>query len=211
MHLPVDPSRYAAFLGVMAAMALAPGPANVFSIATGIEKGKHAALLAVAGLNTATLAWFAAAALGLGALVAAFPKFFYMLSFVGVLYIVYLAIKQFRIVIARQLAPMEKLKISKRSPFAGGFIVQITNPKALLFFTAVLPPFIDVERPIIAQLVMFALATFAMDGAAMTAYGLGGAALNKRAEDPRFRRGFALAVGVLMMTAAALIVADRID
>ena len=58
MSLPVDPARYAAFLGVMSVMAITPGPANLFAIATGMENGKAAALISVAGMNTGTLAWF---------------------------------------------------------------------------------------------------------------------------------------------------------
>jgi threonine/homoserine/homoserine lactone efflux protein len=53
---------------------------------------------------------------------------------------------------------------------------------------------------------MFAAGTVGMDVIAMSAYGLGGAALSRRMTSPRFRRGFSLAVGVLLLTAAALIV-----
>jgi predicted MFS family arabinose efflux permease len=83
MTLPVDPARYLAFLGVMAVMAVTPGPANLFSIATGAQRGKGAALVGVAGMNSATLVWFAAAALGLGALILAFPQVFHLLAFGG--------------------------------------------------------------------------------------------------------------------------------
>ena len=61
MTLPVDPRLYAAFLGVMLVMAWTPGPANLFSVATGMQKGKRAALVCVAGLHTGTLVWFAGA------------------------------------------------------------------------------------------------------------------------------------------------------
>lgn len=211
MPLPVDPSRYIAFLGVMAAMAFAPGPANVFSIAVGMEKGKRAALAAVAGMNSATLVWFLAAAAGLGALVIAFPRFFYVVSFVGAGYIIWLAINQFLAAFAEKISPLEKIKASKRSPYLAGFIVQITNPKALLFFTAVLPPFMDMSRAILPQLLLFAAGTFTLDIIAMIGYGFGGATLRKRAEDARFRRGFAFAVGILLSTAALLIIVDRLS
>ena len=54
-HLPVDPTRYGAFLVAMFVMAITPGPANLFAIATGMERGKGAALISVLGMNTATL------------------------------------------------------------------------------------------------------------------------------------------------------------
>lgn len=85
--------------------------------------------------------------------------------------------------------------------------MQIANPKALLFFTAVLPPFIDTSRPLAAQLAMFAAATIGMDVVSMSAYGLGGAALSARMSRPGFRRGFSLAVGLLLIATAGLILA----
>ena len=76
--LPVDPHLYSTFLGVMAVMAITPGPANLFAIATGMQKGKAAALVGVAGMNTGTLTWFAAAdvVMGRGPVPADNPRIF---------------------------------------------------------------------------------------------------------------------------------------
>jgi threonine/homoserine/homoserine lactone efflux protein len=49
MSLPVDPQLYLAFLGVMTVLAWTPGPANLFAVATGIQRGKKAALAGVVG------------------------------------------------------------------------------------------------------------------------------------------------------------------
>ncbi|MES2907101.1 MAG: LysE family translocator [Pseudomonadota bacterium] len=209
MDIPIDPSRFIAFLGVMTAMGFAPGPANIFCIATGMEKGKRAALLGIAGLNCGTAIWFVGAALGLNALVIEFPEFFHYLTYIGAAYLFYLALSSFRQAFAKNIEPLHKIKISQQSPFYQGFLVQIANPKAILFFTAVLPPFMDMTKPAGPQLIVFSIATFAIDITAMCFYGLGGSMLKRRAEDARFRRGFALAVGILLMTAAALIVIEQ--
>lgn len=207
MILPVDPSRYAAFLAAMSVMAVTPGPANVFSVATGMQRGKAAALLGVVGMNCATLVWFVAAALGLGALIAAFPEVFRWVAIAGGLYVAWLGAKAIWNAWKGDLAPIAvgKAKDTGRGAFVDGFMVQIANPKAVLFFTAVLPPFLDVERPAAPQLVMFAVATIGLDLIAMSAYGLSGAALARRMTEPRFRRAFELFVGVLLLTASALI------
>jgi len=205
MSLPVDPARYAAFLSVMAVMAITPGPANLFAIATGVQKGKAAALVGVAGMNTGTLTWFIAAALGLGALIIAFPQAFHLLALAGALYVAWLGIKSIASGLKNEAAPASVLLRPGRSAFAGGFAVQIANPKLLLFFTAVLPPFLDPARPLPAQLAMFAAATIGMDVISMSAYGLGGAALTARMSEPRFRRGFSFFVGALLIAAAVLI------
>jgi len=203
--LPVDPHLYATFLGVMAVMAITPGPANVFSVANGVQRGKAGALLGVVGMNAATLVWFGAAALGLGALVVAFPQVFRIISVAGALYVAWLGYRAWRGAFATAAdpdAPMVKLG---RSAVVDGFMVQIANPKAILFFTAVLPPFLDVNRPAAPQLALFALATIGMDVLSMSAYGLGGAALARRMSEPRFRKGFAILTGVLLIAAAVLI------
>ena len=205
--LPVDPERYAAFLGVMAVLAVTPGPANLFSIANGMARGRRAVVVGVLGMSLATLVWFTAAALGLGALVLAFPAAFRVIAVGGALYVAWLGGKALWGAVRGEVpgkAERPSLTLG-RSAFFDGFMVQLANPKAVLFFTAVLPPFLDLGRPLVPQLALFALATVGMDMITMNAYGLGGAALARRMTAPGFRRGFDAAVGVLLLLAAALI------
>ena len=204
MSLPVDPSRYLAYLGVMTAMAFFPGPANLFAAAVGMARGRRAALAGVVGMNLATLVWYAGSALGLGALVAAAPAAFRLLRLAGAAYLVWMA---YRAVAEPQGGhrPVGRLPAAGRSALVEGFLVQIANPKMLLFFTAVLPAFLDLSRPITPQLVLFAPATIAMDALAMSAFGLGGAVFAGRMEEARFRRMFALATATLLIVAAGLV------
>lgn len=204
-QLPVEPARFLVFLTVMASLASAPGPANLFSIANGMHRGPRAVLEGVVGMNAASLVWFVAAALGLGALMTAVPQVFRLLTYAGALYLVWLGGKSFLAAFSKAgsggaLSPRDG------SPLLQGFSVQIANPKALLFFSAVLPPFLDLHRPIVPQMVMFAAATMGLDLITMTTYGLGGVALANRMTAPGFRRGFNLCVGLILMLAAILIV-----
>ena len=203
--LPVDPHLYATFLGVMAVMAITPGPANLFAVSTGMEKGRASALVGVVGMNAATLVWFGAAALGLGALVKAFPEAFRLIAVLGAAYVAWLGLKALRGAFATAADPDHVEVRRGRSALIDGFMVQIANPKAVLFFTAVLPPFLDVNRPVAPQLVLFAAAVIGMDMLSMSAYALSGAALSRRMREPRFRRGFNIFVGVLLLTASVLI------
>lgn len=204
-HLPVDPTRYGAFLVAMFVMAITPGPANLFAIATGMEKGKGAALLGVVGMNCASLVWFAGSTLGLGALIIAWPGAFHVLALAGAAYLIWLGLKSLWAGVKNAERHDSATIHAGRSALVDGFMVQIANPKMLLFFSAVLPPFLDVKRPLVPQLAMFACATIGMDLISMTSYGLGGAALSTRMNEPGFRRGFAFLVGALLITAAVLI------
>lgn len=204
--LPVDPRLFAGFLGIMMVMAITPGPANIFAVATGVSKGRAAAMAGIVGMNAATLVWFGAAALGLGALVLAFPAAVQTIAIAGALYLAWLGFQSIRGSFSTAQDPEIASVTTRRSALLDGFLVQIANPKAVLFFTVVLPPFLDVNRPIVPQLLMFAAATIGMDMMSMTAYGLGGAALTRQMSRPRFRRGFRIGVGLLLLTAAVLIV-----
>jgi threonine/homoserine/homoserine lactone efflux protein len=204
--LPVDPHLYLTFLGIMAVMAWTPGPANLFSVANGVQRGPAGAMAGVVGMNAATLVWFGAAALGLGALVTAFPEVFRLISIGGALYVAWLGINALQGAFRTAADPHAPTIRLGRSALLDGFMVQIANPKAVLFFTAVLPPFLDVSRPAAPQLALFAVATVGMDVISMSAYGLGGAAMARRLSEPRFRRGFALVTGGLLLAASVLIV-----
>ncbi|HEY4030390.1 MAG TPA: LysE family translocator [Caulobacteraceae bacterium] len=206
MNWPVDPARYLAFLGAMAILAATPGPSNLFAVANGMSRGRRAVLLGVAGMNTATLIWYVAAALGLGALALAFPQAVKLLIVLGAAYLVWLAWKAVKAGFAREGGLGHVTIHSGRSAFWDSFLVQITNPKILLFFGAILPPFLDFERPLVAQFLLFAAATVALDATATTAYGLGGAALSRRMAEPGFRRVFGVAVAAVLLAAAGLIV-----
>jgi threonine/homoserine/homoserine lactone efflux protein len=152
----VDPQKYLAYLGVMTVLCWAPGPANLFSVANGARRGRKAALIGVLGMNLGTLVWFAGAALGLGALVAAFPLVFKALTILGALYVAWLGVQSLWSAVRGGGGGVHGKVRLGRSALRDGFIVQISNPKALLFFTAVLPPFIDLKRPLIPQLLAFA-------------------------------------------------------
>ena len=202
---PVDPQLYLTYLGVMAVMAVTPGPANLFSVANGVQRGRLGALVGVVGMNAATLVWFGAAALGLGALIVAFPGPFRLISIAGAVYVAWLGVSAlWNALRASDAAAAKPIRLG-RSAFVDGFLVQLANPKIVLFFSAVLPPFMDVDRPAGAQLALFAAATIGLDVIGMAAYGLGGAALARHMTRPAFRRGFGVASGVLLLAAATLI------
>jgi threonine/homoserine/homoserine lactone efflux protein len=209
MTLPVDPSRYAIYLGIMASMAAFPGPSNLLCVALGMQRGRRAALAAAVGMNGATLLWYLGAAVGLGAVIASYPGVFRWLSVGGALYLLWLAAQALRAAVS-QTEGVGHVKLRPgRSALADGFLVQIANPKIILFFVAVLPPFIDPARPLLPQLILFAVATIGFDALFMATYGVAGSALASRMQSPAFRRIFNLTVAAFLITAAILVGLNR--
>jgi threonine/homoserine/homoserine lactone efflux protein len=203
---PVSPAVYGPYLVMAAGMAITPGPANLFALATGLEKGPRAGLIGVFGMIAASIVWFVAAAFGLGALMATFPQAFSVLAIIGGLYLAWLGFKALRAAFdpATKGLDMGGAKAASQ-PFLDGFVVQISNPKALLFFTAVLPPFIDIGRPIVPQLIMFGVGIIGFDLIQMSLYALMGAGMAKRFGQARFARIFYGGVGMILMTTATLV------
>jgi threonine/homoserine/homoserine lactone efflux protein len=202
--LPVDPQLYLAYLCVMFVFVVTPGPAILFALATGVRQGPRGVVLATAGMNLANVAWYLGALLGLSALAATFPAAFAVLRWAGIAYLFWLGLRN--LWAARHAREPHGSAIrSTGRPFRDGLMVQLSNPKALLFITAVLPPFIAPDRALWPQIVLFAAASIAFDVLAMLAYGLSGAALAERLTRPRARQVFAAVAGLLFLVAALLI------
>ncbi len=213
MSALVDLNKYYAFLVAMFLMALSPGPANMFFVRVGLAKSYRRVLLGVVGVNLATLVWFIAAAFGLQVVMMAAPLLFRLIAIAGGLYLGWLSLKS---LISAFDIRNEKLSFSFSNPtdpnssiwstFREGFMVQLLNPKITLFFSAVLPPFVDMDRPMPAQMVVFAATTISMDIISMTSYGLGAVTLSHLMGDPKNKQRFDIAVSLVLLGIATIIV-----
>lgn len=151
MILPVDPAKYAAYLGVTALMCVAPGPACLFCLTTGAQRGRAGLAGAILGLNLGNICWFIAAGLGLNALAHAFPLAFRILAYLGAAYVAGLGLKALIAAWKSEPVDLHGPNLRRGSALRQGLIVQMSNPKALLFITAILPPFMDASRPPLPQ------------------------------------------------------------
>lgn len=189
---------------MMAALAATPGPAILFAVSAGISRGRQGALFATAGMISAAIVWFIASAFGLMVIAAAVPWIFRAAGWIGVAYIAWLGLSAILGACRPEAPAPRSMREPGRSVFVDGFIVQATNPKALLFFTAILPPFVDMTRPIGSQLAAFAVGMMSIDSFFMISYGMLGAAFAYKMREARFRRIFGLLVGATLMLVAGL-------
>ena len=142
----------------------------------------------------------------------AFPLAFRIIAVLGGLYIVWLGFKTFRSALSLKDETVDDMALkaapdkSDLATLREGFMVQLLNPKVLLFFSAVLPPFVDIKRPMPAQMVVFAITALTIDGAAMIAYGLGAVHLSKWLRQPRYKQRFDMgAGGILTLIGIAIV------
>lgn len=164
------------FAGVALLCIATPGPTMLLALSNGSRFGVRAALPGMVGAAASDFVLIAAAAAGLGALLAASAAAFAVVKWLGVIYLAHLGV---RLLLARA-APAQQAEDAPREPpaaralFLRSFLVAATNPKGYLFFAALLPQFIDPVQPQAPQYALLALIFGALDFAAMAAYAAAG-------------------------------------
>ncbi|MCB1508825.1 MAG: LysE family translocator [Hyphomicrobiaceae bacterium] len=132
------------FAGIFAAAAASPGPAVTSLVARVLSKGLNGAFGFIIGVTLGDLLWFAAAVSGMAVLAATFQPVFEVIKWLGVAYLVWLAVKMWR-------APVDRIesahKLPERSDFLpmtlAGLSLTLGNPKTMVFYLAILPSVVD--------------------------------------------------------------------
>jgi threonine/homoserine/homoserine lactone efflux protein len=156
-----------AFLLTETVLCLTPGPAVLFVISTSLQRGFATGLRGAGGILTANALYFALSGLGIGAILVASREIFFAVKWAGALYLIWLGLKWLLIPAApRDDAP----ETATRQALLRGFIVQGANPKTLVFFTALLPQFLDANAALPAQLFILGATSIVVELAVLTAY-----------------------------------------
>ncbi|HYM31688.1 MAG TPA: LysE family translocator [Candidatus Cybelea sp.] len=154
----IDAQLYLAFFAAVTLLMLMPGPNVALIVANSVAYGTRFGLMTVLGTSTAMVVQLAFTAYGMTAALGVLADWFDWVRWVGVAYLVYLGIRQWRApaLPAADIAPKPK---SLRAIFARGLLVSLTNPKTLFFYGAFFPQFVDVSKPVAGQLALLS-ATF---------------------------------------------------
>jgi threonine/homoserine/homoserine lactone efflux protein len=147
-----------AFLITATAAALVPGPAVLYVVGQGVRHGAKKAIAANLGILGGNAVWFTASAVGLATLVAFAAPVFVAIKWLGVAYLAWLGLCAWRDAVR---GPTTTQRIAAPVPtglrmFRQGVLLQLANPKAILFFTALLPQFVDPAHPIVPQIAVLA-------------------------------------------------------
>ncbi|WP_332685843.1 LysE family translocator [Devosia sp.] len=147
------------YLGACFLLAIVPGPTVTVIVANSLARGTGAGLAIVAGTQAGFLVMTLVVALGMQALVAFMGWAFDWIKLLGAAYLVWLGWKMWRSNGELGTARAEKTK-SRLGMAVEGFLVILSNPKALIFLGAFLPQFVDVTQPTFPQ--VMALGVFFM-------------------------------------------------
>ena len=160
----MDLHAYFIFLTTTIIVCMSPGPAVITIASQGARHGAKNALFGVTGVASANVVYFLLSATGIASLIIASNLLFSVIKWVGVLYLLYLGLNAI-------FSKSGGLSVNKNTSsnangiarFSQGFVVELANPKALLYFLALLPQFINIEQPVVLQLLIMGASCLVVD------------------------------------------------
>ncbi|MBI2234061.1 MAG: LysE family translocator [Micavibrio aeruginosavorus] len=142
-----------AFIGATIVLGLIPGPNVALNVANSVTYGPRYGFLTVAGTSAAMIPQLALTCIGMATALRFLADVFEILRWVGVAYLVYIGWRQWTAPVV-DLAAIHAQPKSVKAIFWRGFLVSLTNPKTLLFYSAFFPQFVDAQEPVLPQLVV---------------------------------------------------------
>lgn len=192
------------FCAVYALTVASPGPGVAAVIARGLAHGMKGTPAFIGGFLVGDLVWFGIAATGLAALARTAAALFVAIKWAGVIYLLYLAYKLWT-------APAERVEVKSDRrehgwrAFMASFMLTLGNPKAILFFLALLPTVIDLTTLNLLSIVEISVAMCIVQPAVLIVYSLLAAKARQLFTTPRAVRRLNRSSGVAMAGAAALV------
>ena len=153
---------------------ISPGPAIFLAISNAVSTNLRVVVISSLGNITGLFLLSSISILGLGALLLASSTLFMVVKVIGSSYLIYLGINQFRIAKSAKslVVKNEKRNFKKRSEyFYEGFFLAATNPKPILFFTAIFPQFLDLETSILPQFFIMTTIFMTLSFVSLFSYG----------------------------------------
>lgn len=186
-------------------ISISPGAGAIASMSSGLNYGFRRGYWNAIGLQLALLVQIAIVAAGVGVLFATTPLAFFVVKWFGVLYLLYLAYIQWTTKTQSIDIPTEQPTKSIPKLILYGFIVNISNPKAIVFLLAVLPQFLDLSKPQWIQYVIMAVTMITIDLIVMVGYTGLAAKVLRLLKSPKQQKYMNRTFAVLFSCAAGLL------
>ncbi|MDP3475147.1 LysE family transporter [Hydrogenophaga sp.] len=212
----MDLNVWLAFFAASWVIAISPGSGAVLSMSHGLAYGVRQSSATIAGLQLGLAVILLIAGVGVGALLLASATAFTVVKVLGAAYLIWLGLKQWRSPVDAQ-APAAGAALVKhpglptvRERVLTGFMTNVTNPKGIVFMVAVLPQFIDPNRPLWLQLLILLATSIGVDLVVMHGYAFLASRAQRWLATAKARRAQNRVFGgVLMAMGASLIMVKR--
>lgn len=199
---------YLVFIITTGVICLTPGPAALMVVAQGIANGWRRSYWAIAGIAFGNALYFALSATGVAALIVASSTLFSVIKWVGVGYLLYLGMSAFMSrSSAMTITQDPKQAVQGVRAFWQAAVVELSNPKALLYFVALLLQFVDPARPLGMQMLIFGTSCIVLDLGTYSLYAWLGSKSRRFTANASFIKtsnrtsgGLLMIAGILMAT-----------
>jgi len=201
----MDFSLWLAFFAAAWAISLSPGAGAVAAMSAGVNHGFARGYFMTFGLVMGIWTQVLVVGLGLGALIAASSLAFAAVKWLGVGYLLWLGIKQWRAPAQPMVAATGEAQVTRRTLVLRGWMVNAVNPKGTVFLLAVVPSFLDITRPLTLQYAVIGATLMFTDLVVMAGYTALAARLLRLLKSPTQIRALNRLFGSLFVAAAALL------
>jgi homoserine/homoserine lactone efflux protein len=191
------------FVATEAVLSLTPGPAVLMVLSQALKRGCAKSIWSSLGILSANAFYFVLSATSLGAVLLASYHLFFAIKWIGAAYLIYLGVSAF---FSRTPLISPSMKTSGGAGwriFLNGFVLQAANPKALLFFCALLPQFVDPAHPIAFQILILGASSILVEFVILLGYGILAGRTSRFARHPRFAAVTNRVAGSLLIGAGA--------
>lgn len=203
-------STWLLYVAAVLVLTVTPGPSVLMCISTSVQHGPRRALAAAFGSTTAIAGLMCLSMLGLGAALAASEVLFSTLKWLGAAYLAYLGVTSLLSKASSLNVPSDDLRAGNaQSLFARGLLVGASNPKALLFFGALFPQFIEPSAPQATQFVILGVTFVFFELFWLSVYALTAARAGQWLQQPRRAQAFNRVTGVVFLLAAGLLATTK--
>ncbi|ATO35131.1 Homoserine/homoserine lactone efflux protein [Dickeya dianthicola] len=189
-------------------LSLSPGSGAINTMSTSISHGYRGAIASIAGLQLGLTIHIVLVGIGLGALLSQSVLAFDMLKWLGAAYLIWLGIQQWRSAGSLDLQTLAN-GMPRRRLFKRAILVNLTNPKSIVFLAALFPQFIIPHQPQAMQYLVLGLTTVVVDIIVMIGYATLAQRIARWLKGPRQLKQLNRTFGSLFMLVGALLATAR--
>ncbi len=204
----IDPETWWLFAGTEIVLCLTPGPAVLFVLSSALSAGARKSVFSNLGILAANTLYFVLSAAGIGSLLLASYNLFIAIKWIGAAYLIYLGLSAL-FGKSKLITGVEEKETRPLRLFTDGFVLQASNPKAIVFFTALLPQFIDPRIAVAPQIAILAITSIIIEFCILLGYGTAAGRASELARQPKYAIWTNRAAGVLLICAGAGLAAIR--
>jgi threonine/homoserine/homoserine lactone efflux protein len=207
--MPINMHGLAAFCVVYLIAVATPGPGIAATVARALARGTQGLPAFIAGFVVGDLTWFTFAATGMAALAHAAHGVFMAVKYLGALYLLYLAFRMWTT--PARVLPTETEVLGREGVlrvFAGSLALTLGNPKAMVFYLALLPTVIDLQAMTMMAFAQIALVIFVILSGVLTTYAIAAARARRIFRNERALKWLNRTSGTVMAGAAVGVAAQ---